>query len=143
MPADVPAVGSAGPGRASAPSVCAWAAEPLCTAQAVQACGAAESAKDAYARDKTRMKDYYRAWDSFDVDKMEEELDAEEREEAEARRVHFEGLKEEQDEANRGSAIRVDGLPDGVPEAHRKYLADCEKEKGNEAFYSKDRGHVI
>merc|ERR1712217_542657 len=26
----------------------------------------------------------------------------------------------------------------GVPEAHRKHMADTEKEKGNEAFYAKD-----
>lgn len=97
-----------------------------------------KSDRDVYARDKTKMKDYYRAWDSFDVEKMEDDIDEEEREEAEARRRHFDDLKEEQDEANRGSAINVDGLPEGVPEAHRKYLADCEKEKGNEAFYSKD-----
>jgi len=63
---------------------------------------------------------------------------SEEREQAEASRRHFEDLRGEQQEANRASAIYVERLPDGVPEAHRKHLADCEKEKGNEAFYSKD-----
>lgn len=34
--------------------------------------------------------------------------------------------------------VKTGGLPDGVPEAHRRHLADSEKEKGNEAFYAKD-----
>eukprot|EP00928_Gymnodinium_smaydae_P072236 TRINITY_DN55633_c0_g1_i1.p1 TRINITY_DN55633_c0_g1~~TRINITY_DN55633_c0_g1_i1.p1 ORF type:complete len:569 (+),score=184.76 TRINITY_DN55633_c0_g1_i1:89-1795(+) len=91
-----------------------------------------------YARDKTRMKDYYNAWDQIDVDKMEEEMEREEREEEEARKRHFEELKEEQDGMHRTTPIQTTGVGANVPDAHRKHMADCEKEKGNEAFYAKD-----
>eukprot|EP00933_Yihiella_yeosuensis_P006581 TRINITY_DN111316_c0_g1_i1.p1 TRINITY_DN111316_c0_g1~~TRINITY_DN111316_c0_g1_i1.p1 ORF type:complete len:507 (+),score=165.08 TRINITY_DN111316_c0_g1_i1:77-1597(+) len=91
---------------------------------------------DVYARDKTRMKDYYSAWDKVDVDKLEEELDEEERAAEEARQKHFEDMKDEQEQAQAFS--KVGDLPTGVPEAHRKHMADSEKEKGNEAFYARD-----
>merc|ERR1719197_711273 len=39
---------------------------------------------------------------------------------------------------NKSTPIRVAGVADGVPEAHRRHMADSEKEKGNEAFYAKD-----
>lgn len=94
--------------------------------------------EDAYARDKTAMKDYYSAWDKVDVDELEAELDEEEKRQEESRRKHFEELREQQEEANKASPIEVGNLPSGVPEAHRKHLADSEKEKGNEAFYAKD-----
>merc|ERR1712185_452120 len=56
----------------------------------------------------------------------------------EARRQHFDDLREEQDRARTTSAVKTGNLPEGVPEAHRKHMADSEKEKGNEAFYAKD-----
>jgi tetratricopeptide (TPR) repeat protein len=85
------------------------------------------------------MKDYYRSWDQVDVDAIEEEMDAEERAAEEARRKHFEDLREEQDRADKAfTPIDVNNVPNVVPSAHRKHLADSEKEKGNEAFYSKD-----
>jgi len=92
---------------------------------------------DRFARDKTNMKDYYKSWDKVDVDEMEEEFDEKEKKEEEARRVHFEDLKEQQDETNTFAPIKVEGT-EAVPEAHRRYMADTEKEKGNEAFYAKD-----
>mmetsp|Transcript_57189 Transcript_57189/g.100071 ORF Transcript_57189/g.100071 Transcript_57189/m.100071 type:complete len:532 (+) Transcript_57189:94-1689(+) len=93
---------------------------------------------DAYARDKTRMKDYYDAWDRVDVDAIEAEMEEEERAEEESRRKHFDELREEQEEAHRSTPIDVGKLPEGVPTAHRRHMADSEKEKGNEAFYAKD-----
>lgn len=93
---------------------------------------------DAYARDKTAMKEYYRAWDQVDVDAMEDEFDRKEAEEEAARRRHFEDLKDQQDQVHRSTPIRVAGVAEGVPEAHRRHMADNEKEKGNEAFYAKD-----
>mmetsp|Transcript_46487 Transcript_46487/g.101495 ORF Transcript_46487/g.101495 Transcript_46487/m.101495 type:complete len:481 (+) Transcript_46487:84-1526(+) len=92
---------------------------------------------DKYARDKTSMRDYYREWDKVNVDELEEELDEGEKQAEDARRKHFAVLKEEQDEANAVGPVGG-ALPEGVPEAHRKHLADSEKEKGNEAFYAKD-----
>merc|ERR1712072_486537 len=65
-------------------------------------------------------------------------MDAEDVEAEEARRKHFEDMKEEQDRAHTFTAIKTGNLPEGVPEAHRKHMADSEKEKGNEAFYAKD-----
>lgn len=94
--------------------------------------------RDMYARDKSKMKDYYAAWDSINVDELEEEMDQQTREEEEARRRHFEDMREKQEEAHATTPIQVGNLPNGVPEAHRKHLADSEKEKGNEAFYSRD-----
>mmetsp|Transcript_87739 Transcript_87739/g.183413 ORF Transcript_87739/g.183413 Transcript_87739/m.183413 type:complete len:510 (+) Transcript_87739:94-1623(+) len=94
--------------------------------------------RERFARDKSNMKDYYRAWDSVDVDHMEEEMEREEQEQEEAKRRHFEELKQQQDEANAMTSIELENLPTDVPEAHRRYMADSEKEKGNEAFYSKD-----
>jgi tetratricopeptide (TPR) repeat protein len=91
-----------------------------------------------YARDKNKMKDYYGSWDKFDADAMEEEFDAEEAAAAEARRQHFEDMKQEQDESYKSTPVKTGNLPEGVPEAHRKHMADSEKEKGNEAFYAKD-----
>eukprot|EP00441_Pelagodinium_beii_P026318 CAMPEP_0197663020 /NCGR_PEP_ID=MMETSP1338-20131121/55813_1 /TAXON_ID=43686 ORGANISM="Pelagodinium beii, Strain RCC1491" /NCGR_SAMPLE_ID=MMETSP1338 /ASSEMBLY_ACC=CAM_ASM_000754 /LENGTH=518 /DNA_ID=CAMNT_0043241191 /DNA_START=41 /DNA_END=1597 /DNA_ORIENTATION=+ len=92
--------------------------------------------KDVYARDKTKMKDYYRAWDQVDVDAIEDELDEEERQEEAARKAHFDDLREDQD---RAQAIgEIGAAPIDVPEAHKKHMSDSEKEKGNEAFYSKD-----
>merc|ERR1712054_366079 len=64
---------------------------------------------------------------------MGEEAEAEE-----ARRKHFDDLRDEQDKAHRTSAVKKGNLPEGVPEAHRRHMADSEKEKGNEAFYAKD-----
>merc|ERR1711912_26560 len=84
------------------------------------------------------MKDYYRSWDQIDVDAMEEEMDQEEAEAEEARRKHFDDLRDERDKAHRTSAVKKGNLPEGVPEAHRRHMADSEKEKGNEAFYAKD-----
>jgi len=98
----------------------------------------AKSKADQFARDKSNMKDYYRAWDKVDVDSLEAELDEEERQADEARKKHFEDLKDQQNEAQSTTPIEVGKLPEGVPEAHRKYMADTEKEKGNESFYSKD-----
>lgn len=94
--------------------------------------------EDVYARDKSAMKEYYRAWDSVDVDAMEAELDEEETREEESRRRHFQDLKDQQDEAHKMTPVEVGNLPSGVPEAHRRHMADSEKEKGNEAFYAKD-----
>lgn len=91
-----------------------------------------------YARDKSKMRDYYRAWDKVDVDAMEAELDQQEQEAESARRRHFDDVKDQQNQAKATSAVGVDNLPDNVPEAHRRHLADCEKEKGNESFYAKD-----
>jgi tetratricopeptide (TPR) repeat protein len=90
---------------------------------------------DQSARDKTKMKDYYNAWDRVDVDEIEDEFDRKEAEENEAKRKHFEDLKDQQDEAHHTTPI---GSAAKVPEAHRRHMADCEKEKGNEAFYAKD-----
>merc|ERR1711959_463745 len=42
------------------------------------------------------------------------------------------------DQAHRSTPVKTGNLPENVPEAHRRHLADSEKEKGNEAFYSKD-----
>lgn len=96
------------------------------------------SERDEYARDKTKMKDYYRSWEQIDVDAMEEEMDEEERQAEEARRKHFDDMRDEQKEAHKTSSVNVGNLPDGVPEAHRRHMAESEKEKGNEAFYAKD-----
>jgi len=91
-----------------------------------------------YARDKTKMKDYYRSWDSIDVDAIEADMDQDEVDAEEARKKHFGDMREEQEEAHRSSPVKTGNLPENVPEAHRKHMADSEKEKGNEAFYSKD-----
>ena len=48
---------------------------------------------DVFARDKTKMKDYYSAWDRFDVDKAEDDVDVEERARAETERQYAEGFK--------------------------------------------------
>lgn len=94
---------------------------------------------DVYARDKTKMKDYYSAWDQVDVDAIEAEMEREEKEQEESRQRHFEELREQQEAAHASSAVDVsEGLAGGVHQAHRRHLADSEKEKGNEAFYSKD-----
>lgn len=92
------------------------------------------------ARDGTSMKDYYKSWDSVDVDKMEKEMEDEERKEEEARKAHFDDLLDEQEASKVTTPINVGNLPDvsRVPEAHRRYMSDSEKEKGNEAFYAKD-----
>merc|ERR1711904_240026 len=66
------------------------------------------------------------------------DMDREEAEAEEARKKHFEDMREEQDRAHKTSSVKTGNLPDGVPEAHRRHLADSEKEKGNEAFYAKD-----
>merc|ERR1712176_1342040 len=59
--------------------------------------------------------------------------------EEEARRKHFEEIREEQQAANSNfTPIDVNNVPQAVPSAHRKHLADSEKEKGNESFYAKD-----
>eukprot|EP00448_Togula_jolla_P016607 CAMPEP_0170591856 /NCGR_PEP_ID=MMETSP0224-20130122/12625_1 /TAXON_ID=285029 /ORGANISM="Togula jolla, Strain CCCM 725" /LENGTH=521 /DNA_ID=CAMNT_0010915745 /DNA_START=58 /DNA_END=1624 /DNA_ORIENTATION=+ len=92
--------------------------------------------RNKYARDKTAMKDYYSAWDQVDVDALEAELEREEKEAEESRKRHFEELREKQTQAQAGTPIG--DLPPDVPEAHRAYMADTEKEKGNEAFYAKD-----
>jgi|Transcript_37680 tetratricopeptide (TPR) repeat protein len=91
-----------------------------------------------YARDKTKMKDYYAAWDQIDVDALEAEFDEEEHKAEEARRKHFEDMKEEQDNVHNAFTDFDSDVNDNVPDAHRRHLADSEKEKGNEAFYSKD-----
>jgi tetratricopeptide (TPR) repeat protein len=91
-----------------------------------------------YARDKTRMKDYYSAWDQIDVDAMEAEFDEEERKAEEARRKHFDDMKEEQDNVHNDFTDFGTDVNDKVPDAHRMHLADSEKEKGNEAFYARD-----
>merc|ERR1712060_557263 len=80
--------------------------------------------KDKYARDKTKMKDYYSAWDQFDIEKVEEEMDADERAEEEAKRKHFEDMRDEQDEAQTRTPIKVNSLEENIPEAHRKHMAD-------------------
>jgi len=94
------------------------------------------TATDVYARDKTKMKDYYRAWEQVDVDALEEDMDEEERQAEAERRAHFDDLKDEQDAAQ--VIGEIGAAPIDVPEAHKKHMADSEKEKGNEAFYSKD-----
>jgi len=91
--------------------------------------------RDAYARDKTKMKDYYKTWDQVDVDALEEEMDKEEVEAEEARKRHFDDMRDEQGKAHQSSAVKTGNLPEGVPEAHRRHMADSEKEKGNEAFF--------
>merc|ERR1719311_1891687 len=65
-------------------------------------------------------------------------MDAEDAEAEEARRKHFEDMREEQKQVHRSTPVKTGNLPEGVPEAHRRHMADSEKEKGNEAFYSKD-----
>merc|ERR1712072_1682228 len=65
-------------------------------------------------------------------------MDAEDVEAEEARRKHFEDMREEQKQVHRSTPVKTGNLPEGVPEAHRRHMADSEKEKGNEAFYSKD-----
>eukprot|EP00746_Dinoflagellata_sp_MGD_P075403 gnl/MRDRNA2_/MRDRNA2_30345_c0_seq1.p1 gnl/MRDRNA2_/MRDRNA2_30345_c0~~gnl/MRDRNA2_/MRDRNA2_30345_c0_seq1.p1 ORF type:complete len:548 (+),score=178.39 gnl/MRDRNA2_/MRDRNA2_30345_c0_seq1:112-1755(+) len=95
--------------------------------------------KSAYARDKTRMKDYYSAWDKFDVDGAENEVEEEMRQEEERKKKHFEDMKEEQEAFHRTSSVgEAKELPPNLPEAQKRYLADTEKEKGNEAFYAHD-----
>merc|ERR1719321_725056 len=85
------------------------------------------------------MKDYYGAWDKFDVDKIEEEIDAEMQAEEEAKKKHFEDMKEEQAAFHATTAVgAAKELPTNLPEAQKRYLADTEKEKGNEAFYARD-----
>eukprot|EP00929_Paragymnodinium_shiwhaense_P025799 TRINITY_DN15521_c0_g1_i1.p1 TRINITY_DN15521_c0_g1~~TRINITY_DN15521_c0_g1_i1.p1 ORF type:complete len:568 (+),score=172.07 TRINITY_DN15521_c0_g1_i1:111-1814(+) len=97
---------------------------------------APERERDGYARDKTKMKDYYSAWDKIDVDAIEDEMEEDERQEREAQKKHFEDLKAEQDDAHRVTPVSTSASK--VPSAHRKHMADTEKEKGNEAFYAKD-----
>jgi len=65
-------------------------------------------------------------------------MDEEEREQEESRRRHFDDLKNLQDDAQATTPIDVHSLPESVPLAHRRHMADSEKEKGNEAFYAKD-----
>lgn len=91
-----------------------------------------------YARDKTKMRDYYSAWDQVDVDAIEADMDREEHEAEEARKRHFDDLRDEQVKAHEFTAVKTGNLPEGVPDAHRRHMADSEKEKGNEAFYAKD-----
>lgn len=93
---------------------------------------------DVYARDTSKMKEYYNAWDNFNVEAAEAEIDEEELKQEESRRQHFCEMRDKQEIANTSTAVEVDNLPRTVPEAHRKHLADSEKEKGNEAFYAKD-----
>eukprot|EP00930_Biecheleria_cincta_P067516 TRINITY_DN5415_c0_g1_i2.p1 TRINITY_DN5415_c0_g1~~TRINITY_DN5415_c0_g1_i2.p1 ORF type:complete len:514 (-),score=136.28 TRINITY_DN5415_c0_g1_i2:75-1616(-) len=95
------------------------------------------TANDTYARDKTAMRDYYSAWDKVDVDVLEEDFDRQEREAEEARKRHFDELRDEQISAHATTSMELGEMPD-LPLAHRKHMADTEKEKGNEAFYSKD-----
>jgi len=97
-----------------------------------------QTGNNPYARDQTRMKDYYRAWDAVDVDALENELDEEDRRQEESRRRHFEDLKDEQKEKNAFSNVEAGVRSDAMPEAQRQHLSNSEKEKGNEAFYSKD-----
>jgi len=95
--------------------------------------------KSVYARDKTRMKDYYTAWDKFDIEKMEQDIDEEERRLEEEKKKHFEDMKEEQESWKKTSVVgAAKELPANLPEAQKRYLADTEKEKGNEAFYARD-----
>merc|ERR1712072_1415209 len=56
----------------------------------------------------------------------------------EARKKHFSDMREEQEQAHNSTPVKTGSLPENVPEAHRRHLADSEKEKGNEAFYAKD-----
>lgn len=93
-----------------------------------------------YARDGTNMKDYYKSWDQVDVDAMEKKMEEEERMEEEARKKHFDDLQEQQEASKATTPINVGNLPDvtRVPEAHRRFMSDSEKEKGNEAFYARD-----
>jgi len=96
---------------------------------------------DDYARDKTKMRDYYNKWDQVDVDAMEQEMDREEAEAAEARKKHFDDMRDDQNKVHdslKSSAVKAKNLPENVPEAHRRHMSDSEKEKGNEAFYAKD-----
>merc|ERR1739845_237063 len=87
----------------------------------------AKGPNDTFARDKSKMRDYYSAWDSVDVDAMEAELEEEDRREEEARKKHFDDLREEQERAH-NSFSPIDGgcVPESVPSAHRKHLADSE-----------------
>merc|ERR1712224_206879 len=62
----------------------------------------------------------------------------EEREIEEAKRRHFEDMQEQQDKARITGKVEVSNLPETVSEAQRLHLAESEKEKGNEAFYSRD-----
>jgi len=85
------------------------------------------------------MKDYYRDWEQIDVDQMEQEMDQQEVDAENARKKHFEDMRDEQDGVNnRAAPVKTSNLPEGMPEAHRRHMADSEKEKGNEAFYAKD-----
>merc|ERR1719450_566498 len=65
-------------------------------------------------------------------------MEREEAEAEEARRRHFDDIRDEQNELHRSAPVKTGNLPENVPEAHRRHMADSEKEKGNEAFYSKD-----
>merc|ERR1719450_1880102 len=65
-------------------------------------------------------------------------MEREEAEAEEARRRHFDDIRDEQQQIHRSAPVKTGDLPENVPEAHRRHLADSEKEKGNEAFYAKD-----
>merc|ERR1719420_2607808 len=70
---------------------------------------------------------------------MEEEVDKELQAEEEAKRKHFEDMKEEQAAFHATTAVgAAKELPTNLPEAQKRFLADSEKEKGNEAFYARD-----
>merc|ERR1719162_1823951 len=69
---------------------------------------------------------------------MEEQMEREEREQEEAKRKHFEGMREDQERFHATTPIAVDLPSSNIPKAHRKHMSDSEKEKGNEAFYAKD-----
>eukprot|EP00747_Dinoflagellata_sp_TGD_P161781 gnl/TRDRNA2_/TRDRNA2_178673_c0_seq1.p1 gnl/TRDRNA2_/TRDRNA2_178673_c0~~gnl/TRDRNA2_/TRDRNA2_178673_c0_seq1.p1 ORF type:complete len:570 (+),score=154.11 gnl/TRDRNA2_/TRDRNA2_178673_c0_seq1:79-1710(+) len=97
-----------------------------------------EQENDVLIRDKSRMKDYYAAWDAMDVDAMEQEMDEEEKRVEEAKKKHFDDMKDDQKKARDMTDLRSGGVVEDVPEAHKKHMADSEKEKGNEAFYCKD-----
>jgi len=131
---DVPKVSSSIPVRGQEPVV----ARPNLPPKGEPKRPEPQRKSDAYARDKRNMKDYYSAWDRVDVDTIEQEMEKEEQELEESRQKHFEDLKSQQEEAQATSEIGQGVSTDTVPQAHWKHMADSEKEKGNEAFYSKD-----
>ncbi|CAD7968067.1 unnamed protein product [Amoebophrya sp. A25] len=90
---------------------------------------------EGYARDKTKMKDYYRNWDQVDIDKMEEDIDAKEEAERAANRERQAAMQQTQDfEEEYFSREKLASLSS----IQREQMATSEKEKGNEAFYAAD-----
>lgn len=95
---------------------------------------------EGYARDKTKMKDYYRNWDQVDVDKLEAELDEKEAAERRKKQELQKSMQFRQDfEADGGESLGISAAALAeMSEVQRAQIATSEKEKGNEAYYSGD-----